>query len=310
MSKRLVWERDGRDWPNHAASRFVQAGGINWHVQVVGTGPVLLLAHGTGAATHSWRGLLPPLAAHFTVVAPDLPGHGFTETPKPPGLSLPGLSLPGMALPGLSLPGMARELGALTQALGIAPAMAVGHSAGAAILARMCLDGMIAPRVLVSLNGALLPLFGLTGQVFSGIAKLMAGVPVLQTLFARSAGDPATVRRLLAGTGSAIDAAGVEFYRRVAGNRAHAAAALQMMANWDLQPLVRDLPRLKPHLAQVVGANDRTISPNDAVRVRNMVHGAEIITLPGLGHLAHEEQPFQVAGLIVRLAREAGVLPA
>ena len=295
MSKRLVWERDGRDWPNHAASRFVQAGGINWHVQVMGTGPVLLLAHGTGAATHSWRGLLPPLAAHFTVVAPDLPGHGFTETPKPPGLSLPG---------------MARELSALTQALGIAPAMAVGHSAGAAILARMCLDGMIAPRVLVSLNGALLPLFGLTGQVFSGVAKLMAGVPVLQTLFARSAGDPATVRRLLAGTGSAIDAAGVEFYRRAAGNRAHAAAALQMMANWDLQPLVRDLPRLKPHLAQVVGANDRTISPNDAVRVRNMVHGAEIITLPGLGHLAHEEQPVQAAGLIVRLAREAGVLPA
>ena len=69
----------GRDWPNRAASRTVRAAGLNWHVQVMGSGPVLLLAHGTGAATHSWRGLAPLLAQHFTVVAPDLPGHGYTE---------------------------------------------------------------------------------------------------------------------------------------------------------------------------------------------------------------------------------------
>ena len=42
----------GRDVP---PSRFVEAAGLRWHVQILGNGPTLLLVHGTGASTHSWR---------------------------------------------------------------------------------------------------------------------------------------------------------------------------------------------------------------------------------------------------------------
>ena len=69
MPARLDWQRDGADWPNRASSRMVRAGGLTWHVQVAGSGPVLLLVHGTGASTHSWRDLLPLLATGHTVVA-------------------------------------------------------------------------------------------------------------------------------------------------------------------------------------------------------------------------------------------------
>src|SRR5271165_4324587 len=130
----LVWNRDGKNWPNSDASSFVQAAGIRWHVQRMGQGPRLLLIHGTGAATHSWRGLLPILAPQFAIVAPDLPGHGFTQSPTARRLSLPG---------------MASDLGQLLRALDFKPDIVVGHSAGAAILARMCLDRKIAPRLLV-----------------------------------------------------------------------------------------------------------------------------------------------------------------
>ena len=68
--------------------------------------------------------------------------------------------------------------------------MAAGHSAGAAILVRMCLDGQIAPQGLVSLNGAMLPLGGSAGQLFSPLAKLLAGLPLLPDLFAWRARDP------------------------------------------------------------------------------------------------------------------------
>ena len=79
----LDWDRDGQNWPHRQASRFVEAGGIRWHVQIMGQGPVMLLLHGTGAASHSWRDIMPLLAAQFTVVVPDLPGHGFTRAPGP-----------------------------------------------------------------------------------------------------------------------------------------------------------------------------------------------------------------------------------
>lgn len=187
------WTREGRDWPNRESSRFVTAAGLRWHVQVTGHGPVLLLLHGTGAATHSWRDLLPLLARRFTVLAPDLPGHGFTETPPRHGLSLPG---------------MACSLSELLNVLDSRPLLVCGHSAGAAILARMCLDGHIAPRVLVSLNGALLPLSGLPGRLFSPIAKLLAVNPLVPRLFAWRASDRVALDRLIDSTGSTLDARG------------------------------------------------------------------------------------------------------
>ena len=58
-SDRPQWERDGADWPNRAASRFVEAAGLTLARPGDGrarTRPSLLLLHGTGAATHSWRG--------------------------------------------------------------------------------------------------------------------------------------------------------------------------------------------------------------------------------------------------------------
>ena len=91
-SRRLGWERDGSDWPNRRHSRFVDAAGLRWHVQCAGAGPSLLLLHGTGAATHSWRDVLPRLATRFRVVAPDLPGHGFSSAPEDRGFSLPGMA--------------------------------------------------------------------------------------------------------------------------------------------------------------------------------------------------------------------------
>jgi magnesium chelatase accessory protein len=77
-----------------------------------------------------------------------------------------------------------------------------------------------------------------------------------------------------------------------------------MMANWDLLPLLHDLPRLRPALVLMVGGADRTIPPAQAERIRARLPAARIVTLPGLGHLAHEEQPGQVASLLTQLHEE------
>jgi magnesium chelatase accessory protein len=286
------WDREGRDWPNRNASRFVEAGGLRWHVQLLGAGPPLLLVHGTGAATHSWRDLAPRLAERFRVVAPDLPGHGFSQNPGPRGLSLPAV---------------ARSLGALLRTLEIEPALALGHSAGAAILARMCLDGRIAPGVLLSLNGAMLPLRGLAGQLFSPAAKLLAANPLIPRVFAWRAAQRDAVERLVASTGSRLDPEGVELYRRLIATPGHVGATLDMMAKWDLAPMVQGLPQLATPLVLVVGQSDTTVSPAEADRVRKLIPGAEILRLPGLGHLAHEEDPDGLNALVTRISRQYGI---
>jgi magnesium chelatase accessory protein len=286
-SGRLDWERDGADWPNRTASRFVSAAGLRWHVQVMGTGEPLLLVHGTGSATHSWRGLAAPLAARHTLIAPDLPGHGFSE-PLPRGRE--------------SLPGMAAALRALLEELSIRPAVAVGHSAGAAIVTRMALDGAIEPHRIVSLNGALLPWQGLPALVFPPLARLMAATSLVPRLFARTATEDAAVARLLAGTGSTLDPQGAELYARLLRSPAHVAGALGMMAHWDLDWMQHDLRYLAAPLLLVVGGNDLTVPPSEAARVRRLLPSARVVTLPGLGHLAHEEEPARVAELILAFA--------
>jgi len=244
--------------------------------------------HGTGASSHSWRGLMPLLARRFTVVAPDLPGHGFTARPAPEGLSLPG---------------MAAALRALMDSLGHRPAVVLGHSAGAAVLLRMALDGHVAPRAVVALNGALLPFggSGASNRLFSSIARIMVGVPAVPWLVSLRAADRPTVARLLEGTGSHLDAQGIALYAKLFRSPGHVGAALGMMARWDLEPLVRDLPRLGRPLVLVAGTNDRTVAPAVSTRVAALVPGARVVSLAGLGHLAHEERPDLVAGLVDQL---------
>jgi len=279
------------DWPLREHSRVLTVGGLRWHVQCLGRGPAVLLVHGTGAATHTWRGLAPLLARHYTVVAPDLPAHGGTARPDDDRMTLPG---------------MAGGLRALLGALGVEPALAVGHSAGAAILARMCLDGAITPRGLVSLNGALLELPGLPRAVFSPLARLLAASP-LPRLFAWRARDRSAVERLVASTGSQLDAAGVDLYARLVRDPAHVEGVLTMMARWDLGALEADLPALAVPLLLVVGLQDGTVPPSEGRRVRDRVPRAELVELPGLGHLAHEERPATVAQLLREFARRVGV---
>ncbi|XBO38521.1 alpha/beta fold hydrolase BchO [Alsobacter sp. KACC 23698] len=285
------WERDGRDWPNREASRFVRAGGLRWHVQVMGEGPPLLLLHGTGAATHSWRSLAPLLAERFTVVAPDLPGHGFTS-PFPRGRP--------------SLTGMARAVADLLAELELAPQVAVGHSAGAAIEIRMTLDGAIAPALLVGLNGALLPFGGIAGQLFPPMAKVLFLNPLAPRLFSWAA-DRGQVERLLRNTGSKIDERGLELYGRLFRTPGHVAGALGMMANWDLESFERDLGRLATPTLLLVGGNDQAVLPDVSFQVRDRLADSTVKVLRGLGHLAHEEDPAQVAALI--LERAAGLAP-
>ncbi|KAF7588873.1 hypothetical protein BBP40_005058 [Aspergillus hancockii] len=44
--------------------------------------PVILLLHGFPSSSHQYRNLIPVLAAKYRVIAPDLPGFGFTEVPS------------------------------------------------------------------------------------------------------------------------------------------------------------------------------------------------------------------------------------
>jgi magnesium chelatase accessory protein len=286
-----IWSIDGRDWPNREHSRFLSAGGLTWHVQEMGRGPDLLLLHGTGSATHSFRDLAPLLARTFHVLMIDLPGHGFTQRPPRAGLSLDG---------------MARLVAGVLARVGFDPQLVVGHSAGAAILATMALQGAIRPAAVIAINGALRPIPG--AALFSPLAKLLFLNPLAPRFFAHRARSRAATAKLLADTGSHLDARGIELYARLFRRPGHVAGTLGMMAQWDLSGLEKRLARLDRPLVLITAAGDRAVPPADATILSGKVPGARVVALDEGGHLVHEENPACMAARLVQLAGEFGVL--
>lgn len=295
MSRRYPdWEREGKGWPNRETSRFVEADGYRWHVQEMDSeeanASVCLLIHGTGAATHSWRDVMPILAQHYRVIAMDLPGHGFTR--------------PNHARR-VSLPQMACSLGILLDELGARPDVIVGHSAGAAVSLQLCLERDWQMPV-IGLNPALLPFPGLAAKLFPALAKMLFTNPFVPTIFARMARSHAAVERFLEkSTGSNIERAGIDYYHRLFARPGHCDGAIRMMASWRLEDLEKRLGEVAAPVMLLHASKDTAIPRHTVESAAKLIPGCTFEEMRGAGHLAHEEQPEQIATMISAFAEKA-----
>ena len=259
----------------------MRAAGIRWHVQAMGQGEPMILVHGTGASTHSWRGVMPLLARRYSVIAIDLPGHAFIDP---------------LCAERTSIGGMSEALGALLESLNVSPVYGVGHSAGAVVLCKMALERYIRPRRIVSVNGAFLPLGGSASRVFAPVVRMLGNNASVARMLAPGAHRAhTTVRRLIARTGSTLDEEGMELYERLVRKSRHVAGALRMMGNWSLHAFQESLPKIEVPMTLIVGGNDLMVPPRQAAVVQRAAKHATVRCLPGLGHLAHEENPALIA---------------
>nr|WP_309498656.1 alpha/beta fold hydrolase BchO [Yoonia sediminilitoris] len=254
-----------------------------WHVQEAGTGATILLIHGAGGATQSFRNLFPILVKTHHVIAVDLPGQGFTQMG---------------AQQRCGLDHMAEDLLALCRNQGWAPALVVGHSAGAAIALRMWDMGMRPDQGIVGINAALGTFKGVAGWLFPMMAKALAVTPFSAAVFANTT-TRSSVRNLIKGTGSTLDERGLDLYYRLATDRGHVDATLSMMAQWHLEGLLRRLPQIAAPVHLITGLNDTAVPPQTSRDAANALPNARLTELPNLGHLAHEEDAATVANIIL-----------
>lgn len=284
------WNAFRDTWPNAAASRFVDAADLRWHVQVAGTGPVVLLLHGTGGATHSWRDVLPVLSKSFTVVVPDLPGHGFTTG----------------ADTSVSLDGVARGVRALCAALQLEPAIAAGHSAGVAVLLAMARDRLITPRAIAGFGAALVPPPAAYRELLAPLVNPVALSPWIARLGASLVARTGIADAMLRSTGSPVPDEQRALYRALFASPAHVRGTFALMANWDIPSLLRSLAGATlPPVALYHGSRDGFV-PLAKLRAAVATLPFTIIPWDGAGHLLHEERPEAAAEAIARLMSDTG----
>lgn len=291
----MDWAKDLTSWPNAAWSRQVTQRPHRWHVQETGTGPTILLIHGAGGATHSWRDILPNLARDHHVIALDLPGQGLSQMGSRQRCGLDS---------------MTEDIASLCFAQNWTPDVIIGHSAGAAVALRLSQRVLSAhgyPPLVIGLNAALGHFKGMAGWLFPVLAKMLALNPLTAGLFVKSVSAPGRIQSLIRSTGSNLDKTGMGLYERLIRDKQHVEATLLMMSQWRLDRLLSDLPHIKTKTILIAGTADKAVPAEVSERAASMMPDARFIALPGLGHLAHEEQPDTICDLIRDVLRQEGI---
>jgi pimeloyl-ACP methyl ester carboxylesterase len=246
-----------------------------------GSGPVIVLVHGITSSSATWDRVLPYLARRFTVLAPDLPGHGRSD--KPPG--------------DYSLGAHASTLRDLLATLGHERATFVGHSLGGGIAMQLSYQfpELCERLVLVDSGGLgrevspLLRLATLPGSEL--VLPLLAATRVLDAgefaagVLSRVGLRPATdVREMARGHASLADAqaraAFVHTLRAVVDPRGQRVGAA------DRLYLARHLPFLL-----VWGERDTIIPVAHAHAAHEHVPGARLELFARSGHFPHIDEP-------------------
>jgi magnesium chelatase accessory protein len=274
------------NWPQRHLSRLVRSGGLDWHVQVGGEGPRILLLHGTGASAHSWSDVVSALGPRVTVIVPDLPGHGFTE---------------GAAMRDLSLPVIARALDQLLVDLAIGPVdLVAGHSSGAALALRWALGQPQPPQWVVGFNPALVAPPAAYHQFVAPLLVPLVTSRPMASLFSTLGVSTGMVQRLLASTNSKVSELQRSRYEVLFRRPSHVRGAMGLMAAADLPNLLFDLKGLQSRQCFVLGTVDHWIprGPLESVLARYAA-AAEVEYWTG-GHLLHEVEPERCAQFLLQ----------
>jgi haloacetate dehalogenase len=123
-------------------SAFTDANGIRLHVRMAGAGYPLILLHGWPQTSYCWRKLVPILAPHFRLIAPDL--RGFRDSDKPEGP--------------YDKRTVATDILEMARSLGYDNALVAGHDIGGRVAYRLTLDHPQFVKGLISIAGRYSPL--------------------------------------------------------------------------------------------------------------------------------------------------------
>jgi pimeloyl-ACP methyl ester carboxylesterase len=253
-----------------------------------GSGPVIVLVHGITSTSATWANVLPYLAEHFTVIAPDLLGHG--ESAKPRG--------------DYSLGAYASGIRDLLIALGHDRATFVGHSLGGGVAMQLAYQfpEHCERLVLVSSGG-----LGREINPLLRAASLPGSELVLPLLVdARLLGAGRAVGRLLGRVGLRVHTDLEEVLRghaSLSDGEARAAFLHTLRTIVDAKGQRVDASD-RLYLAQAIpflivwGERDPIIPAEHARAAHRLVPGSRLEIFPGAGHFPHLDDPLRFVRLL------------
>jgi pimeloyl-ACP methyl ester carboxylesterase len=263
-----------------------------------GDGPLLVLIHGITSSSASWEAVMPALAERFTILAPDLLGHGQSD--KPSG--------------DYSLGSHACLLRDLMLTLGHGPGTIAGHSLGGGIAMQLAYQfpELMHRLVLVSSGGLgrqvspFLRAVTLPGAEL--VLPLIASRPILD---AGQAASRALGRLgLQAGSDLGQIGSGIASLNEIGARRAFVHTARSVIDPGGQKVDARDRLYLAEAVPSLIvwGADDPIIPARHGIRAHDLMPGNRLELFEGAGHFPHLDDPLRFVSLLSEFV--AGTEPA
>jgi pimeloyl-ACP methyl ester carboxylesterase len=270
-------------------AKFTELGGVSVHYERAdysGTcncqAPLIVLMHGFGASTFSWREVEQPLSKLGEVIAYDRPAFGFTERPT----SWKGTNP-------YSFAGNFEILDDLISKFGQGrKIILVGHSAGGQLAAEYArvrgnaIGGLILvdPAILTTGGGPEglqwfydIPQIARLGSILVSSIATSGDALIYQSFFDRAA----VTDSVLEGYHRPLRVAGWE---RAFWNFATASKANALKDN---------LGKIGQPTLLITGSNDTVVPTSDTIKLQRLIPGSALAVVPQTGHLPHEEKPLE-----------------
>lgn len=258
--------------PDVGPCRFISVNEKNIHLIEAGSGAPVILIHGGQAWAYAWRHQVAPLvAAGFRVIAPDLPGCGYSDLPSRSDYSIEGLSA---------------FLERLLDTLGIKQAVFAASSAGGLPVLDFAIrhSERVAALILASTCGVphkepLLwrlirwPVVGELTQFF--LTPSLVWDNLRQMVF----DDPMITEDVITAYYEPLHRSGVW------------AAQLRLERHWRPAWVEQHINTISTRTLVIWGENDPVHPGEMAHEFGRRVKNARVVFLPACGHLPHEEKP-------------------
>ncbi|WP_265446303.1 alpha/beta fold hydrolase [Flexivirga meconopsidis] len=270
--------------------RFADVHGHRRAYVKIGSGPALLLLHGVACDHHTWDSVIRQLARDYTVIAPDLLGHGQSAKPRAD----------------YSLGGFANGMRDLLSVLEIDRVTVVGHSFGGGVAMQFAYQyPESTERLVLVAPGGLGPevspvIRSVTTPGFHHVmgALTLPGIRHLNTAALRLAHACR-----LPGTRDIDEIASIYDSFKDSHQRAAVRHVLRAVVDWhgqivtmtDRAYLTEEMP-----LAVIWGADDQVIPAQHAHNVAALAPGADVTVMPDSGHFPHRDHPDEFVRLVRR----------
>lgn len=270
-------------------AQFVEVHGYRRAFRMAGSGPPLLLIHGITDSSGTWDPVFDGLAEHYTVIAPDLLGHGESAKPRAD----------------YAVAAYANGMRDLLSVLGIERITLVGHSLGGGVAMQFAYQfpekveriALVCPA---GMGAGVHPAFRLATVAGAGPALMaITSWPVRTAVL-----TAIPLVRALGGLGLGRDAEYVlRLYGRLAEPGARNAFLRTIRAAADRRGqtiTMLDRGYLAAHLPTMVvgGTRDTVIPSGHAERAHRAFPGSRIAIFPGAGHFPHHDDPERFVTLI------------